>query len=247
MELFSIFSRKNAPIQVPYVTDVHSHVLPGVDDGSQDVESSIYLLRNMQKWGIRHVIATPHVAEGFPNDDVTLDAALDQLQKELAKTDLTVTVSRSSENRIDDFFRQQLQSGLIKTYPNNYILVENSFLQEPWQLDRFLFDLKVKGYNPIMAHPERFYYYRLSPERYDQLHRGGNLFQVNLLSLAGGYGKDEKKVAERLIEKGYVDFLGTDLHSERHVEIIDAYLRSKDARRHFQMLSGKLLNDRVFK
>lgn len=247
MELFKYFSKKNDPIQLPYTTDVHSHVLPGVDDGSQDVESSLFLLRNMEKWGIRHAIATPHVAEGFPNTADILDTALETLQAEIAKTDMAIKVSRSSENRIDDFFRRQLEAGEIKTLPNNYILVENSFLQEPWQLDQFLFDLKIKGYNPILAHPERFFYYHsVSPVRYDQLHRAGNLFQINVLSLAGAYGRDEKKAAEKLIEKGYVDFLGTDLHTPRHVEIIDAYLRSKDARRHFQMLAGKLLNDRVF-
>lgn len=247
MELFNFFSRKNDPIKLPYLTDVHSHIVPGVNDGSPDVEASLFLLDSMAKWGIRQAITTPHVAEGFPNTAEVLDEAMRKLLQELSKSDIPVKVIRSSENRIDDFFHKQLISGNIKTFPNNYILVENSFLQEPWQLDKFLFDLKVKGYNPIMAHPERFYYYHsVSPERYDQLHRAGNLFQINILSLAGAYGKAEKKAAEKLIEKGYVDFLGTDLHSPLHVEIIDRYLCSKDARRHFEALSGKLLNDRLF-
>lgn len=98
-----------------------------------------------------------------------------------------------------------------------------------------------------MAHPERYYYYfEEHPERYEQLHRAGTLFQINVLSLAGAYSKKEKRTAEKLIEKGFVDFLGTDLHNFRHADAIDAYLTTKDARRHFEALEGRLLNDKVF-
>lgn len=248
MALFDFLSRKNEPIQLPYTTDIHSHILPGVDDGSPDVDTSIFLVQNMVKWGISNIIATPHITEGsFQNTPDILDPALEELQEAVKKAAIDVRISRSSENRLDDFFCRQLQAGLITTFPNRYLLVENSFLQEPIMLDKFLFDLKVAGYNPILAHPERyFYYHAISPERYTQLHRAGNLFQVNILSLAGAYGREEKRAAEKLIEKGFVDFLATDLHSPRHVEIIDAYLRTKDARRHFEALTGRLLNDRVF-
>ncbi len=246
MSIFNFISHKREPIPLPYTTDIHSHVLPGVDDGAPDVTASIFLVRNMAKWGIKHIIATPHVTEGFENTPDILDPALEELQNAIRNSEINITISRSSENRIDDTFRVLLKSGQITPFPNNYLLVENSFLQEPWQLDKFLFDLKMDGYNTILAHPERYYYYVVSPERYDQLHRTGNLFQVNILSLAGAYGKDEKRTAEKLIENGYVDFLATDLHNPHHVEIIDAYLRSKDARRHFAALSGRLLNDRLF-
>ena len=91
-------------------------------------------------------------------------------------------------------------------YPNNYILVENSFIQEPWNVEQVLFDLKVKGYKPILAHPERYSYYHNRFERYDAIYRSGTMFQVNLLSLAGYYGKAEKKTAEMLVEKNMVNF-----------------------------------------
>ncbi len=249
MALFSFLSRKSDPIQLPFKTDIHCHIVPGVDDGSPDVETSAELVKRMNGWGIERIIATPHVTEAsFENTPDILDPALEELQEELKRRGMNIPVTRSSENRIDDFFREQLAAGLITTFPNNYILVENSFIQEPWQLDQFLFDLKIKGFKPILAHPERFFYYfSEKPERYDELHNAGNLFQVNVLSLAGAYSKAEKRTAERLIEKGYVDFLGTDLHNHRHADIIDDYLRSKDARRHFEALSGRLLNDVVFK
>lgn len=247
MTIFNIFSRKRDPIQLPYTTDIHSHILPGVDDGSPDVDTSLYLVNSMAKWGLRHIIATPHVSETFENTPDILDPALEELQDAVLKTGLDIQISRSSENRIDDTFRSQLKSGLITTLPNNYLLVENSFFQEPWLLDKFLFDLKMDGYHPILAHPERyFYYHTISPERYAQLHRAGNLFQINILSLAGAYGKDEKRAAERLIEKDFVDFLGTDLHNKAHVDIINSYLCSKDAVRHFSALKDRILNDKVF-
>ncbi len=247
MSLFSFLSKKSEPAKLPVKTDIHCHILPGVDDGSPDVETSVALVERQRSWGIERIIATPHITEAsFPNSPETLDPALDELLDALKSRGIDIPVSRASENRIDDYFREQLKGGFITTFPNNYILVENSFIQEPWQLDRFLFDLKIQGYRPILAHPERyFYYFEEHPERYDQLHHAGTLFQINVLSLAGAYSKKEKRVAEKLIEKGYVDFLGTDLHNFRHADIIDDYLTTKDAHRHFAMLEGKLLNDTV--
>lgn len=245
--MLSIFSKKKTSISLPFRTDIHCHILPGVDDGSPNVQTSVELVERMQKWGIERIIASPHVTEpAFENTPDILDPALDELQTELTRRGNNIQLSRSSENRIDDFFRKLLKAGQIQPMPGNYLLVECSFIQEPWQLDQFLFDLKIKGFKPIMAHPERYFYYhgRNNP-RYTQLHDAGTLFQINVLSLAGAYGKDEKRVAEDLISHGYVDFLGTDLHNHRHADIIDRYLTTSDARKHAAALEGKLMNDRL--
>lgn len=246
MSLFSIFNKKGA-IELPFTTDIHCHILPGVDDGSPDVDTSIALVERMQKWGIKRIIASPHVTESsFENTPDILDPALEQLQNELAKRGNNISVSRSSENRIDEFFLDLLAKGQIKPLPNNYLIVECSFIQEPWHIDQILYDIKIKGYKPIIAHPERYFYYHgRNNDRYTQLHDSGTLFQINVLSLAGAYGKPEKKVAEELIEKGYVDFLGTDLHNYRHADIIDKYLTTSDARKHAKALQGHLLNDQL--
>ena len=248
MALFSFLSKKSEPVKLPFKTDIHCHILPGVDDGSPDTATSVELVKRMKNWGIERIIATPHITEStFENTPDILDPALQELQDALKTSCPDIELSRASENRIDDFFRAQLASGQITAYPNRYILVENSFIQEPWQLDQFLFDLTMQGYRPILAHPERYhYYFEGRPERYDQLHRAGTLFQINVLSLAGAYSKTEKRVAEKLIEKGYVDFLGTDLHKSRHADAIDEYLTTKDARRHFDALKGKIHNDTAF-
>lgn len=247
MSILSIFSKKKEPVKLPFTTDIHCHILPGVDDGSPDVQTSVALVERMQQWGINRIIASPHVTEStFENTPDILDPALEELQTALAARGNCIEVLRSSENRIDDYFRELLSKGLIQTMPGDYILVECSFIQEPWQIDQFLYGLKIKGLRPILAHPERYFYYHgRDNHRYTQLHDSGTLFQINVLSLAGAYGKIEKKVAEELIARGYVDFLGTDLHNMRHADIIDQYLTTSDARKHFKALEGKLMNERV--
>lgn len=248
MSILSIFGFKKDPVKFPFSTDIHCHILPGVDDGSPDVETSVGLVERMQNWGINRIIATPHVTEcSFENTPDILDPALDELTSELARRGNGIEITRASENRIDDFFRQLLDKGLIKLMPNDYILVENSFIQEPWHLDQFLYDLRIKGMKPILAHPERyFYYHNDGMARYMDLHRAGTYFQINVLSLAGAYGKTERKVAEKMIEKGLVDFLGTDLHNMRHADIIDKYLTTSAASKHFEALAPRLMNDKVF-
>ena len=121
--------------------------------------------------------------------------------------------------------------------PGNFLLIENSFIQEPWDLDRIVFDLKIKGFKPILAHPERYFYYAEGHrDRYVKLHSNGLMFQINLLSLSGYYGKAEKNTAEYLLENGMVDFIGTDLHNHKHADSIDAYLASRDYQRHLRFL-----------
>ncbi|MDE6394010.1 MAG: hypothetical protein K2K77_01600, partial [Duncaniella sp.] len=226
MSLFDIFSKKKEAVKFPVVTDIHCHILPGVDDGSPDVDTSVELVERMQQWGISRIIASPHITEDtFENTPEILDGALDRLQAELTRRGNGIELSRSSENRIDDYFREMFGKGLIKPLPDDYLLVECSFIQEPWEIDQFLYDLQIKGYRPVLVHPERYFYYHgNNGARYARLHDSGTLFQINVLSLAGAYGKTEKKVAEELIARGYVDFIGTDLPNRRHADIIDQYL-----------------------
>ncbi len=245
--MFSFLKKKKTPLSLCFSTDIHCHVVPGIDDGSPDAQTSADLVERMQRWGIDRIIASPHVTQiTFENTPDILDPALEELNDELRRRGNPIEVLHSAEYRIDDFFREQLEKGVIMPYPNKYILIENSFMQEPWNLEQIIFDLQVKGLRPILAHPERYTYYYNKLSRYETLHNAGALFQVNVLSLAGHYGKPEKKVAETLIEKGLVDFLGTDLHNMRHADVIDEYLCTKDARVHFDALRGKIMNDRAF-
>ena len=230
--MFSFFKKKQEPLQLCFNTDIHCHILPGIDDGSPDVNTSIELIERMKSWGITRIIATPHSTQAsFENTPETMGNALALLKQELENRQIEIDITHSSEYRIDEYFITQLNAGTIVPMPNNYLLVENSFIQEPWNLDQLLFDLKVKGYKPILAHPERYMYYYAKKDRYKAIHSTGTKLQLNILSLSGHYGKDEKNMAMELIEKGLVDFIGTDLHNHRHADAIESYLASKEYRK----------------
>lgn len=244
--MFSIFKKKLEPQPLFFKTDIHCHVLPGIDDGAPDAATGADLVQEMQKWGIDRIIASPHITYGtFDNNAATTDAAMAELQAELDRRGCTVQLSHSAENRIDDLFIKNYEQGTLITLPGNRVLVENSFFQEPWNLDQLLFDLQVKGFRPILVHPERYSYYYGKKDRYATIHNGGTAFQINILSLAGHYGRDEKRFAEYLIEQGLVDYVGTDLHRASHVESINRYLASKDYLRHRDALAGRIGNDTI--
>lgn len=237
------FRKKKEPVKLWFTTDIHCHVVPGVDDGSPDAGTSARLVQGLYDLGIRRIIATPHVTQAtFENTPQTLASPIAELRKALADNAIDVDIRTTAEYRVDEFFEQQIANGTLMPYPDNYLLIENSFIQEPWNLEQLIFDLQVKGYKLIMAHPERYLYYHTRPQRYQELKQLGIDFQVNLLSLAGYYGKNEKRMAERLVEAGMVDFMGTDTHGFRHLECFGNYLSSREAERHARLLDGKIKN-----
>lgn len=248
--MFSFFSRSKGAGQLWFETDIHCHVIPGVDDGCPDADTSLEVISRMHDLGLRRIIASPHVTEvTFENDRSTLEPAyrtlLDKMKAEGGLDDMEVFYS--SENRIDGLFTDNFDKGSLITVPVNddkYVLIENAFVQEPWDLDNTIFQLKVRGFSPILVHPERFIYYHERPERLAQLHANVP-FQINVLSLAGYYGKQIRKFAESLIDKGFVDYLGTDIHNVRHTESIAEYLKSSQSARDARALSG-IRNDIVF-
>lgn len=244
--MFNFFNKKRQPEKLWFATDIHCHVIPGIDDGSPDVETSVELVERMHGWGINRIIASPHITYGtFENTAETIAGPREDLRAALAERGIGVELSNSAENRIDDLFLGNLAEGTLITMPGDRVLVENSFIQEPWNLDQLMFDLQIKGLQPILAHPERYPYYYGKGTRYKAIHDAGTAFQINILSLAGYYGRDEKRWAEHLIEKGFVDYIGTDLHRAAHADAIDAYLASKDYLRHRAALEGKIHNDAI--
>lgn len=245
--MFDFLKRKKdkEPVQLCVATDIHCHLVPGVDDGAKDAFVAADIIERMQALGIKRIIASPHVAQDtFENTQEELDIALAELKAELLRRGNNINISRSAEYRIDDYSMSQIKNGEAVILPNNYVLVENSFMQEPWGLDQLLFDLQVKGMKPILVHPERYFYYHNNRKRYDEIHSGGTCFQINLLSLAGYYGREEKTIAEYLVNKGYADFLGSDIHRMEHVNAIESYLSSKDYRKLLPKLTP--MNDKVF-
>ena len=246
--MFNIFKKKKPDATLFYSTDVHCHILPGVDHGAQTVDDSLDMLRAEKQMGINRVILTSHVtAETFENTPDTLVPAYELLKQAVDETEdlRDMKLFLSAEYRIDEFWDEQYKQGNQIAMPGNYILMENSFHQELLGLDELLFDLRVKGYNPIMAHPERYGYYARRHQRLEQLHNAGIKFQINLLSLAGYFGQHCRETALWLAKNGMIDMLGSDMHGMEHVKVIKNYINSKEWRKLVPMIQSHIINDLV--
>lgn len=241
---FNIFHKSKAIQKLPFITDVHCHVIPGVDDGSPDAQTSVELLSHMADWGLTRIFASPHsTLDTFENTPQTIAQPTAELSKAIADKGLQIDLNVHMEYRLDEFFMRQMDSGNLLTLPGKYLLVENAFSNETWGFEALLYKIRHAGYTPILAHPERYRYYSRSHRyRYAELHDYGLYFQVNLLSLAGHYGKLERETAVYMLEHGLVQFIGTDLHRASHVESIERYLRSSNFSKDLKYIA-KLQND----
>ena len=244
--MFNFFKKKKKN-KLFYTTDVHCHIMPGVDHGATDIQNGLELMKAEIDMGINHFIFTPHVTKAtFENNPDTILPAFETFKTEIKKNGIDAKVSVSAEYRIDELSLAQLQENKHIPMPNGHILLENAYLQERLDLDEILFNVQVKNLTPILAHPERFKYYAINKQRFSQLHNAGALFQVNLMSFTGYFGETAKQSAKWLLEHDLIDFLGSDIHNMQHVEIIQEFLSSKEYERLAKKLEGRLLNDKSF-
>ncbi len=221
--MFEIFKKKKRLADLSGIaTDMHSHLLPGIDDGSPDVETSIALIRGLMELGYKKFITTPHVMwDIYQNTHETIKTAHTVLKEALKKEKIKVHVRAAAEYFLDDHFDQLLDYNTpLLTIHNNLVLVEFSFVNAPFDIKEKLFKLQLNGYQPVLAHPERYLYLKDNKEFFDLLKDAGCLFQLNLLSLSNYYGKASTELANYLIKKNYIDLLGTDLHHARHMEAL---------------------------
>jgi tyrosine-protein phosphatase YwqE len=222
--------------------DMHSHLLPGIDDGAPDVETSVQLLKGMMSMGYKKFITTPHIyPDLYPNTPETIEAAYQLLKQKIDEEQLDVDLRYAAEYFIDDFFRERIQKGQ-KLLPihDNWVLLEISFISPPPELNHVLFDLVTGGYQPILAHPERYSFYHRDKEIYHRFRDQGCFLQINLLSLIGYYGRPVQDTAFYLIEEGLVDLIGSDLHHTRHLEAMNNLFKSQELKALLE--SDRLLN-----
>jgi tyrosine-protein phosphatase YwqE len=202
--------------------DIHSHLLPGIDDGARDLKDSIELIKKMRSYGITNFITTPHVlGDIYPNSSQTIKNKLQEVQNELKRQQLDdVKINAAAEYMMDEQFSKRLENDDILPLKDNFILVEMSYFNAPYNLYEILFEIQLKGYKPILAHPERYNFYHTNFENYYKLKKAGCLFQLNLLSLTLQYGKNVQKVSLKLLEENMYDFVGTDTHHQQHLELL---------------------------
>jgi tyrosine-protein phosphatase YwqE len=209
-------------------TDMLSHLIPGIDDGSPDSGTSLRLIRQLYAMGYSKIITTPHIMQGFYNNTPsTILPGLELLRGELERLDIPVVIHAAAEYLLDTGLIDTLNADEpLLTLSGKKILVELSFVSPPLQLHSLLYQLQLKGYEPVIAHPERYKYYHDDPEQYRKLMEIGCELQLNLLSLTGHYGKDIKKAAIKLMDHRWPSYLGTDLHHERHAEGLQSLRRN---------------------
>ncbi len=218
--------------------DMHAHLLPGIDDGLTSIESTIQFLELLQKAGYQKCICTPHIFSSVhPNSPQTILPVLQQVRNQLDKRNIAIKVEAAAEYMVDEAFELTLKEDKpLLTFGDNYILIEMSYAAPSPYLNSVIFELKLKGLQPILAHPERYSYYHNNFNQYIDFKNRGCLLQLNLLSLTNYYGVQTKKVAEKLIKNNMIDFLGTDIHHEKHLK---ALLQLKNRNRFFKLFKDK--------
>lgn len=194
--------------------DIHSHLIPGLDDGVTSLDETLTCLKQFADWGIRKVITTPHVSrDWYPNTSALMQEGLLAVQNLIAEHQLPITIEVAAEYLLDDFFMESLEQGNVLTFGDKrYLLVETGYSAPPMRLHDMLFRIQTRGYTPILAHPERYKYYHADKPALMQLREAGCLFQLNWMSLSGRYGSQIEKQARYLLQQTCIDFVGSDLH-----------------------------------
>ncbi|WP_455671280.1 tyrosine-protein phosphatase [Phocaeicola faecalis] len=195
------------------MTDCHSHLLPGVDDGVKTLSETLEILKEMEKQGIAEVWFTPHIMEDIPNKTADLRQMFEETEAVYQAVNGTIKLHLAAEYMLDNLFVQRLETGdLLPLHgEKRYLLVETSYFNPPMELLPMLECIRVRGYHPLLAHPERYEYMQMAD--YKALQQAGVLFQLNIPSLAGMYGKHVQKKAEALQEAGMYSLRGNDIHS----------------------------------
>ena len=198
---------------------MHSHLLPGLDDGAADLQASLKLIRSLHEMGFKKFWCTPHIMSDFyRNDASSIMPALESVREALKAEGIPVEVYAAAEYYLDDGFIKKLADEKLLTLGEKHLLFEVSYINAPENIDKVIFDMQLKGYRPIMAHPERYPFWYRDFEKYKTFRDQGVLLQVNMNSLSGYYGPDAKAIALKMVDEGIVDLLGTDCHHERHLE-----------------------------
>lgn len=222
MSIFDLFRKNSDPDYFPIQADMHCHILPGIDDGSPDIETSVNLVNGLIRLGLKGAVATPHIiGDLYRNDETTIAAAFRLLDQELKARGLDFKLTYAAEYMLDSYFIDLLDNGTkLLTIMDNLVLTEFSYLSRPQHVEEICFRIQTEGYVPILAHPERYPYFHSSPDLYAHLSDLGFKLQLNLLSLTGIYGKETRKAARFIIDNDLVSFIGTDIHHQRHLEAL---------------------------
>lgn len=243
--MFNLFRKKQVVPKNKISTDIHSHLLPGLDDGVESFEESLELIRSFQQLGYSKLITTPHIMHDFYNnsaDDIVSKTS--ELNTLIAQQGIEIKVVPAAEYYLDEYLLEKVNDKdfPLLTFGDNYLLFETSFMNQPFYLNEFIFHAKSRGLNPVLAHPERYAYLQSNMELIDDLITRGVLLQLNINSITGYYSKQVKKVAEKLIDSKKIHFLGSDCHNANHMAVTQ---NARTEKYYNKALSLPLLNNSI--
>lgn len=234
--MFGLFKKKTEPTHhgpADYsvlAVDMHSHLVPGIDDGSPDMDTSISYIRSMAALGYKKIISTPHIMwDLYKNTPSIINEGAERVRQRLLEEGIDIQFHAAAEYFLDEHFDVILQQEApMLTLKDNLLLFEFSFMSQPMDLKEKVFAIQMRGYQPVMAHPERYPYFIQKKNVLHDLREAGCLLQTNILSLKGYYGKPIMEQAQYLLKNQMIDFIGTDLHNEKHLHLLhDATLSQK--------------------
>ena len=206
--------------------DMHSHLIPGIDDGVKTMEESLALIKAMKDFGYKKLITTPHVMTDFyPNTTDTILKGLEEVKTALKKAGIDIEIEVAAEYLVDENFAKLVEKDDLLSFGDKYILVELSYFQAAPNLHEVIFELQIKGYKIILAHPERYTYWHNNWEEYTKLKDKDVFFQINMSSLTDYYGFPCRKAAEQMLKERMVEFLGSDLHNSVYLQDITEKVR----------------------
>jgi len=244
LSLHNLFSKKESHLPDLSIlkTDIHSHLLPGVDDGSADVEESLAMIKKLSELKYEKLILTPHINHGYPeNKPAFLKAVFEKLLHRIKEEGINISLELAAEYLLDDMFETHFSNGNLMTFGKKYLLIELSYYFPPVNLNNVIFNLQIEGYKVVLAHPERYVYWHNSFQTFEDLKNRNVYFQLNMVSLTGVYSHQVRRFAEKLVDNQMVDFTGTDLHHLEYFKLIDDSMAEPYL--HKLLASPKLLNN----
>ena len=198
---FSKFGKKKLlPIDFSVLkTDVHSHLIPAIDDGAQTLEESLELISALQDLGFSKLITTPHtMSDVYKNTAEIINSGKEKVQQKLQELNNKILFEAASEYYVDFEFQNEIGKKEFLVFGSKYILIEFPFMEAPKNMEDIIFKLQLQGYNVVLAHPERYLYYTIKD--YKKLVSKGVFLQLNLLSITGFYSPEVKKQSATLIK-----------------------------------------------
>lgn len=225
--MFHFFKKKESVSRIPLQTDIHSHLLPAIDDGVQTVSESIKVMECLADLGIRQIVTTPHIMhDTYRNSDETILPKLDEMNLALRQQPFNMTLHAAAEYYLDENLMTKIAAGeRLLTFGDRFLLFETNYLTEPYTLKDFIFKVTTQGYKPVLAHPERYQY--MTMPKAEELRDRGVLLQINMLSLIGYYAKPIQTMANKLIDQQWIDFVGSDCHNLLQARLLPEVFKTK--------------------